>query len=162
MADTKINRRDFLSVGAGAAAVGLAGERAHADDTTEKPTSRVVLIRSQEVLGTSGRPDPQILHRMLNDGLARLFEEETAAAVWKKLFSPSDVVGIKSNEWGRLPTPAALEKAMRAELEGIGIAPENIAVEDRGVRSNAVFKRATAMINTRPRSSAPTITPPSP
>jgi len=60
------------------------------------------------------------------------------------------VVGIKSNEWGRLPTPAALEEAMRIELERVGVAPADIAVDDRKVKSNPVFQRATAFINTRP------------
>jgi hypothetical protein len=150
MAENKMNRRDFLTVGAGAAAVGLAGDRSQAAEKTDKPTSRVVLIRHAEVLGKNGQPDAQVLHRMLNDGLARLFEEESAAVAWKKLFSASDVVGIKSNEWGRLPTPAALEEAMRTELEQVGVAPEDIAVDDRNVKWNPVFQRATAFINTRP------------
>ena len=150
MAANKINRRDFLTVGAGAAAVGLAGDRAHADDKVNKPTSRVVLIRNEAVLDHKGQPDPELLHGMLNDGLAELLGEKEAAAAWRKMFSPSDVVGIKSNEWGRLPTPAALESAMRSELERVGIAPGDIAVADRQVKRDPVFQRATAFINTRP------------
>jgi hypothetical protein len=150
MAKHKLSRRDFLSVGAGAAAIGLTGDRATADESNKKPTSRVVLIRDDTVLDQKGRPDPEILHRMLNEGLTELLGEGNASTAWRKLFSPSDVVGIKSNEWGRLPTPAVLEDAMRAELEELGIAPEDIAVADRKVKENPVFQRATAFINTRP------------
>jgi hypothetical protein len=110
----------------------------------------VVLIRKSEVLDDEGKTDPKILHRMLNEGVAELLGETDAAAAWRQLFSPSDVVGIKSNVWPRLPTPAALEEALQFELERVGVAPENIAVDDRNVKSNPVFRRATAFVNTRP------------
>lgn len=39
---------------------------------------------------------------------------------------------------------------MRHELEAVGVAPGDIAVDDRNVKTNPVFQRATALINTRP------------
>ena len=150
MGNNKLSRRDFFSVGSGAAAAGLLGGRAGADDGEKAATSRVVLIRDREVLDEQGNADPRGLHRMLNEGVAELMGEKDAMAAWRNLFSPWDVVGIKSNEWGRLPTPSALEEAMRFELERVGVAPEDIAVADRKVKSNSVFQRATAFINTRP------------
>ena len=150
MGNNKLSRRDFFSVGTGAATAGLIGGRAGADDGGKPPTSRVVLIRDREVLDNEGKADPKGLHRMLNKGIVELVGEKDAAAAWWQLFSPSDVVGIKSNEWRRLPTPAALEEAMRFELEQVGVAPTDIAVDDRQVKSNPVFRRATAFINTRP------------
>jgi hypothetical protein len=109
-----------------------------------------MLIRDNKVVDQDGQIDSEILHRMLNDGVTELMGEEDAAAAWRKLFSPSDVVGIKSNVWHFLPTPSALETALRFELERVGVAPEDIAVDDRNVKSNPVFQRATAFINTRP------------
>ena len=150
MGNNKLNRRDFFTVGTGAAALGLFGGRTAADGDESSSTSRVVLIRDREVLDEQGKADPEGLHQMLNAGVAELVGEKDAAAAWRRLFSPSDVVGIKSNEWSRLPTPAALEDAMRFELERVGVAPADIAVDDRQVRSNPVFRRATALINTRP------------
>ena len=150
MGKNRLSRRDFFSVGTSAAAAGLLSGRAGADDGEQPATSRVVLIRDREVLDEQGSPDPKRLHLMLNDGVAELMGAKDAAAAWRQLFSPSDVVGIKSNEWGRLPTPAALEDAMRIELERIGVPPTDIAVDDRQVKSNPVFRRATALINTRP------------
>ena len=148
MNQRRISRRDFVAAGAGVAAAGLVGAgNPSAAETT--PKSRVVMIRRKEVLGPAGQPDPEVLHEMLNEAVAALFEEEPAAA-WRRLISPSDVVGIKSNVWRYLPTPPALEEAIRREVLGAGAKPENVAVDDRGVRTNPVFKRATAIINTRP------------
>jgi len=81
--------------------------------------------------------------------VAELFGKPAADA-WLALFRPADVVGIKSNVWQFLGTPPELEQALRERLQGAGVAPDNIAVDDRGVRSNPVFKRATALINVRP------------
>jgi hypothetical protein len=148
MTEKKITRRDFVAAGAGVAAAGLVGAGSvSAVEVT--PKSRVVLIRRREVLGPAGQPDPEILHEMLNSAVAALFEEPSAAA-WRRVVSPADVVGIKSNVWKYLPTPPALEDAIRREVLRAGVKPENVTVDDRGVRTNPVFKRATAIINTRP------------
>ncbi len=148
MTKRKITRGDFVAAGAGAAAAGLVGVGG-AGAIDAAPTSRVVLTRRREVLGSAGQPDPEILHEMLNEAMVALFEEPSDAA-WRRVVSPSDVVGIKSNVWKYLPTPPALEDAIRSELLRAGVKPENLAVDDRGVRTNPVFKRATAIINTRP------------
>ena len=148
MTERRITRRDFVAAGAGVAAAGLVGVGSiGAVEVT--PKSRVVLIRRQEVLGSAGQPDPEILHEMLNQAVAALFKEPSDAA-WRRLISPEDVVGIKSNVWKYLPTPPALEEAIREEVLRAGVRPGNVAVDDRGVLSNPVFKRATAIINTRP------------
>ena len=148
MTKRKITRRDFVAAGAGVAAAGLVGA-GNLGAVEVTPKSRVVLIRRREVLGPAGRPDPEILHEMLNKAVAALFEEPSAAA-WRRVVSPSDVVGIKSNVWKYLPTPPALEDAIRFEVERVGVAPTDIAVDDRNVKFNPVFRRATAFINTRP------------
>jgi len=148
MSERKISRRNFVAVGAGVAAAGLVGAGSGSASETP-PRSRVVLIRRREVLGPAGRPDPEILREMLNEAVAALFEEDSPAA-WRRLISPSDVVGIKSNVWRYLPTPPAIEEAIRREVLRAGAKPENVAVDDRGVRTNPVFKRVTAIINTRP------------
>jgi hypothetical protein len=151
MCAKKLSRRDFLTTGTGAAAAGLlAGGARPAEGETDKPRGRVVLVRDPKVLGAEREPDPTILHDMLNRGVASLFEEKDSAAAWRRLISPSDVVGIKSNVWGYLPTPPALEEAIRKETLRVGVKAQDISVDDRGVRTNPVFKRATAIINTRP------------
>ena len=151
MSDSKLSRRDFFAAGTGAAAAGLLGTSgAGGAETESEGTSRVVLIRSDKVLGEDGQPDAEILHEMLNRAVAELLKEDDSAAAWKRLVSPTDVVGIKSNVWKYLATPPALEDAIRSEVVGAGVKSENVAVDDRGVLGNPVFKKATAYINTRP------------
>jgi len=148
VSDGKLSRRDFVAAGTSAAVAGFVGVGS-VGGAEAAPKSRVVLIRRREVLGPGGQPDPEILHEMLNEAVAALIEEDSALA-WRRLVAPSDVVGIKSNVWKYLPTPPALEEAIRSEVVRAGVKPENVAVDDRGVRTNPVFRRATAIINTRP------------
>jgi len=110
----------------------------------------VVLVRRREVLDEEWQTDAVVIHSMLNEAVAALFEESSASAAWKRVVRPDDVVGVKSNVWGRLPTPPSLEEAIVAELRKVGVGEPDISVDDRGVLSNPVFKRATAMINVRP------------
>jgi len=144
---TSRDRRGFLQVTGGAAAAGLLGAgRAGAADAR----ARVVLVRRREVLGTDGRVNGPVIHQMLNEAVAALLGEKDAAPAWRRVVKPSDVVGVKSNVWTPLPTPPALEQAIREELERAGVRPENVAVDDRGVRSSPVFQRMTALVNVRP------------
>jgi hypothetical protein len=132
------------------AAAAVAGV-AHAG--SEKPggaRSRVVLIRRRSVVSDDGAIDELLLHGMLNQGIAELLQVEDSGAAWKRLFGPEDVVGIKSNVWSRLPTPPALETAIRSELEAVGVPAAKISVGDRGVRRDAIMTSATALINVRP------------
>jgi len=149
MTEKGFSRRDFLTTGTGVAAAGLLG--VPPGGAADPPaTSRVVLVRSRDVLNAESRADPDELHRMLNQAVAALFEEDDAGAAWRRVVSPSDVVGIKTNVWSHLPTPPALEDAIRSEVLAVGVNPDDVSVDDRGVRTNPVFQRATAIINTRP------------
>ncbi len=156
---TKLTRRRLLGVGSGWALAGLFGlprSRPAAARSTEKPSlsprgrSRVILIRDQWVLDKDGHPDAAILHEMLNQGLTELFEVPTPEAAWRRLIQPEDTVGVKSNAWDNLPTPPELEEAIRQEVLAVGVTADRFSVDDRGVRKNPVFKKATALINVRP------------
>jgi len=145
-----ITRRDFIKAGA-IAAGGLMGlPFISITDTHGAGSSRVVLIRSNDVVGQSGALNSDILENMLDQAVTRLLDIPDPASAWRELFTASDIVGIKSNEWGRLPTPDALEEALVRRLERAGVQPENIDVDDRGVLRNRVFKKSTALINVRP------------
>lgn len=152
------DRRTVLRVGSAWAVASLLGCRGGATAVPQQATysslrparSRVVLIRRANVLRADGSADPAVLRTMLNDAVTALLDAKSPAAAWPQLVRPTDVVGIKSNAWRSLPTPPALEEAIRAEVTGAGVQGANVAVDDRGVRDNAVFTRATALINTRP------------
>lgn len=139
------DRRAFLQLTGGAAAAGLLGAgNAPAADLK----ARVVLVRRREVLASDGRVNGPVLHAMLNEAMAALLGAPDARAAWRRLFRPADVVGVKSNSWDPLPTPPALEQAIRDELSAAGV--REVAVDDRGVRSNPVFQRMSALVNVRP------------
>lgn len=144
-----VSRRDLVSLGVGAAAATLIGTRGSAQGAATG-RSRVVLVRRRDAVAADGTVKTGVVARMLDEGLAALLETPSAPEAWAKLFGPDDVVGIKSNVWTRLRTPPELEEKIRAGVIEAGVAPEDVAVDDRGVRANPVFQRATAFVNVRP------------
>lgn len=146
-----LTRRDFMRGGAGAAIGGLlASGRAGADEAAARPTSQVVLIRDKEVLDEQLRIRASVLETMLDQAVTRLLGADSAAEAWSRLIKKDDVVGIKSNVWRYLPTPAALEQAIQDRVVAAGVAETRVSINDRGVLRDPVFERATALINVRP------------
>jgi hypothetical protein len=150
--DKKVmTRRDFIRAGTCIAVGGLVGLPFVSEPCAEEtPRSRVVLVRDQNVLDRQGLARGDVLQDMLDQAVARLLEETDPTAAWKQLFGPEDTVGVKSNVWYHLPTPRPLEEAIGKRLLDAGVKSSNMAFDDRGVLKNAVFKRATALINVRP------------
>jgi hypothetical protein len=149
MKDKSMTRRDFLRVTAGAAMAatlepGIPGE------ARGEATARVVLVRNAEVLGREGKVQGGILQSMLDEAVQSLLETNESTQAWKRLFKSSDVVGIKSNEWYRLPTPKELEAAIKRRILNVGVPEKNIGIDDRGVLNNPAFLNATALVNVRP------------
>ena len=144
-----ITRRDFLRVTAGTAMAATLGSGILGEALAE-PTAKVVLIRNAEVLGPQDKVQEQILQSMLDEAVKSLLGMDKPMEAWKKLFKSSDVVGIKSNEWGRMPTPKELEAAIKRRLLNAGAAEKNIGIDDRGVLNNPIFLNATALVNVRP------------
>jgi hypothetical protein len=149
MKEKIITRRDFLRVTAGTAMAATLGSGILGEARAE-PTAKVVLIRNAEVLGPQDKVQEQILQSMLDEAIKSLLGTDKPMEAWKKLFKSSDVVGIKSNEWGRMPTPKELEAAIKRRLLNAGAAEKNIGIDDRGVLNNPIFLNATALVNVRP------------
>ena len=146
-----ITRRDFLR-GASCAALALAmGMFPEEEITVELPAkTRVVLIRDPEVIDAKGRVNAKVIQRMLDEAVTTLFDKKDPIEAWKLLVKPEDVVGIKSNVWGPLPTPEELEQAIKKRVMNAGVPEKNIDIDDRGVLKSKIFRRATALINARP------------
>ena len=146
-----ITRRDFLRAGACVAATGFIGLPftgfAHGRNAEK---SRVILIRDKNVLDGVGNIRAEILENMMDRAVAGLMDAPEPATAWRRLFNPSDTVGVKSNVWHHLPTPGVLEALIRAKLVEAGVLEKNISVDDRGVLRNPVFRNCTALINVRP------------
>jgi len=147
-AEGVITRRDFLRGTAGLLVTATLGSGTSLEAGIEQ-RARVVLIRHPDVL-TQGSVRGDIVQSMLDEAVSALLGENEPVQAWQKLFKKSDVVGIKSNEWHRMPTPKELEDAIRRRLVGIGIPEKNIAIDDRGVLNNPIFQNSTALVNARP------------
>jgi hypothetical protein len=149
MEETIITRRDFLRVATGTAMAATLGAGILREARAE-PTAKVVLIRNAEVLGGPDKIQGEILQSMLDEAVKNLLGTNEPLEAWRKLFKSSDVVGIKSNVWARMPTPKELETAIKRRLLDVGVAEKNIDSDDRGVLNNPVFLNATSLVNVRP------------
>jgi hypothetical protein len=130
-----ITRRDFLRTGSCAVMGGLMGlslpKGAFASKTQK---SKVVLIRDSTVVD-GNRLKPNILEEMLDQAVSRLLDTEDPQSAWQQLVNPTDSVGIKSNVWHPLPTPAALEEIITARLITLGVKDHNISVDTLYLRT---------------------------
>jgi hypothetical protein len=149
MGEKTITRRDFLRVAAGTTIAATLGSGTSGEGRTE-PLARVVLIRNAEALGEQDKINGEIVERMLDEAVKTLLGTNEPLEAWKKLVKSSDVVGIKSNAWNRLPTPNELETAIKRRLLDAGVPEKNMDIADRGVLNNPIFMNATALINVRP------------
>jgi hypothetical protein len=117
---------------------------------SEETKTRVILIRDEKAVDTDGNPDPQTIQKMLDSAVQKLTGGADIKESWKKIINREDIVGIKSNEWGYLPTPSALENWIMKRVIEAGVNANNISINDRGVLSDPVFRKSTALINIRP------------
>ncbi len=144
-----ITRRDFLRVTTGATMAAALGSGI-LEEARAEPSAKVILIRNAEVLGGQDKIQGEILQSMVDEAVKTLLGTNEAREAWQKLFKSSDVVGIKSNTWGKMPTPKELEVVIKRRLLDVGVAEKNIDIDDRGVLNNPVFLSATALVNVRP------------
>jgi hypothetical protein len=144
-----ITRRDFLGGTAGAALAASLGPGLWREAKAEEK-AKVVLIRDPLVLNDRGSIQPEVIQSMLDEAMKALLSENEPIPAWRKLFKNSDVVGIKSNVWYKMPTPRELEAAIKRRLMDAGISEKNIDIDDRGVLNNQIFLKATALVNVRP------------
>jgi hypothetical protein len=150
-----LTRREFMK-GAGGAALGIAAGlpatacKAGEAQPIARAASRVVLIRNEAVVLENGTLNGSILRQMLDEAMVTLFDGSSPAECWQGIIRANDVVGIKTNIWNNLPTPSELNEAIRDGVLSAGVAESDIGIADRALVNNALFKRSTALINTRP------------
>ena len=112
--------------------------------------TRVVLVRDAEAIDSKGRINADVIQRMLDQAVTTLLDKDKPVESWKLLIQSNDVVGIKSNVWGPLPTPPEVEQAIKKRVMDVGVHAKNIGIDDHGVLGNPIFLKATALINVRP------------
>ncbi len=95
-------------------------------------------------------PQPQIVAEMIDEAVAILGGYSTANQFWHELLKPDDVVGIKTNVVWYLPTPEVVNEILKQRVLACCNKPDQVGLDDRGVRGNALFQNATKLINVRP------------
>lgn len=145
-----ITRRDFMQGTAQAALAVAAGLHAAPVQKKGKAKTKVVLVRDARVLNDSGVINAEVMQEMLDKGVTTMLGMDDPVKAWKQLVKPSDVIGIKSNVWGHLPTPRQLEQAIKKRLLDAGVPDRNIGIDDQGVLKNPIFQKANVLINARP------------
>lgn len=134
------SRRNFLKYTAlGAAGFGLGlnglGNLLGASiENTSPPVKkgRVVSVKSNGIM-QSGKLEPDVVRKMVNEGMFALTGKKKTADAWRTLFTPDDVVGIKINPLGgvKLTTKPEVVNAIIAGLIAAGVKENNIIIWDR-------------------------------
>lgn len=158
----KISRRDFLK-GTAATGVGICATMLPFEVSAGEDESRLVIVSSTGVLANSNGVSPMslgmdsvgesdttinqsVLNSMLGQGMQGFTDTRSEAAAWKKLFEPSDIVGIKVNclfARGASTHPEVVASII-AGLKLAEVTAENIIVWDRNDRE---MTRAGFLIN---------------
>ncbi len=144
-----VTRRDFIR-GTAAAVLGAAAAGLSKVSPAQEPKSRVILIRHPDALDENSEFNDAVIQQMLDEAVMKLVDRSDPVAAFRLLVNPDDIVGIKSNVWSYLPTPAAVETAIKRRLLDAGVREEHISIDDHTVRTNPVFVKSTALINVRP------------
>jgi len=147
-----ITRRDFIKIAAVTPLAGAVTPLFKQGPAAASPQDkvRVVLIRHKDAVDEAGNHNPEVIQKMLDEAVAALFGEKDTAAAWKKIVTPADTVGIKTNNWKSLSTGSAVEQALKRRVLDAGVAEDKISIADRGVLQNPIFKGATVILNARP------------
>ncbi len=151
MSPKALSRRDFLKVASAAPLAGAFVSRLAARPLAQSTDrAKVILVRDAAALDAAGNPDPAVIQKMLDEAVCALLGDKDPVAAWRKIIKPEDTVGIKTNVWQYIPTTPQVEQALKRRVRDAGVAEDRIAIDDRGVRDNPVFKAATALVNARP------------
>ncbi len=142
---SKITRRDFMR---GSAATFLGASIAHPEQQTGR--SKVVLVRDANALDENSAFNGEVIQTMFDQAVTELFDAESPQTALRTVINPNHTVGIKTNFWSYLPTPAELENAIKQRVMDIGVSEDRISIDDHGVRNNPIFQNAQSIINARP------------
>ena len=134
-----ISRREFLtySIAAGAVLSSPISLRAESllqspQDIQSRRKSTVALLKSPNIRNKGGY-DSTILKKMLDESMCLSQNEDNPEKAWKKIVSPSDVIGIKINCLGgrSIATTQELVNAVVESLIENKVAPGNIIIWER-------------------------------
>jgi len=147
--DRGMTRRDFIRLAAYAAMGTAVGAEALAGEGPAlRKRSRVVLVRDENAVTAGGEINADVIRQMMDRGVSELVGAHDPVDCWRQLVGTPKLVGIKTNAWGNLPTPAAVEQVIEQRLRDAGIAKGRIPKTDREARRK--LADCDALINARP------------
>ncbi|MFQ6041937.1 MAG: DUF362 domain-containing protein [Candidatus Poribacteria bacterium] len=133
----KITRKAFLkraaAIGIGARITSLPIKLTEARTETK---SRVIIAINESVRDSNGKVVQAIVDRMLGNSIKKLADTNNAEDAWRRIFKPTDVVGIKINCLGGpgIYTSKEVVSAIIKGLRLVNIPEENIIIWDRTER----------------------------
>jgi len=123
---TFVTRRDFIRGTAGAAlGATLLGPGWLKAGRMEAARSPVFIIRDANAMDDSLKVDRRVVDRMLEQALVRVTGKENAAAAWRSLVQPRDLIGLVPTPFMN-PTHAELIAAVKDSMEAAGIPADRI------------------------------------
>ena len=130
------------------AATSAAAAPSSASTSASGAAAKVVLVRDEAVLDAAGKVRPEVVQKMLDEGICELLGAKSPAEAWKRLLGTARPVGIKTNGWKNLPTPPEVEAAIRKRIEEAGVPGSELRIDDRGARTT--LAPCAALVNVRP------------
>ncbi len=152
MQQKKMNRRDLIKQSGKVALGGMIMLNSPFPGwaNSKAAKTKVVLVRDKNVIDEKEKVNADAMQTMLDKAMLELTAKESVAKAWESILSKEDIVGIKTNVWRHLSTPHELEQAIKSNVLNTGVDETNISINDRGVRTDPVFLKATKLINVRP------------
>ena len=78
--------------------------------------NRAIGIKSSVIM-SNGKPEPEVVQRMMNEGMFTLTGKKTVADEWRKFLTPDDNVGIKINPIGGVKFSNSLKLSMQSSVD---------------------------------------------
>ncbi len=145
MSTRRVTRRDFLKgTVTGAAGIALQGPAAMAAaaETAAGTKSTVAVARSAKAIDDALKLDIASCTEIIRAAVAGAAGTPSADQAWKKLFKPSDVVGIVTSKHLN-PTHLELVDILKAELKAAGVPEANVRLPQGNID---MAKECTALI----------------
>lgn len=140
----KVTRRDFLKgTVAGVAGLALYGpEAVAAEKANAGAKSLVAIARAADALNDQLQVNKDSAATILRHAVATAAGTKTHEEAWKKLFKPTDIVGIVTSKAVN-PTHMELAEIITTDLKAMGIPEANVRFPQRDA---AIVKDCTALI----------------
>lgn len=152
-----MDRRDFLKIVLQIPLFSLMFPELSKLFSSEPPSkaknNRVVVVRNENCFSSIDKINTELLSEMLDSGIRKLTNKDTAVASWKTLFSADDIIGIKVNclAGRNLSSRPELAYLVAEGLKSAGVRENNVIIWDRTTRelSSAGYKINTSKTGVR-------------